>query len=309
MVDRPALFSPGFAQAQNHHFVSQMRGGNDSLSMGIDIPLFQEISLKIGEPLEDQKRYPTARLRKGFMLLDRGQDLAEEAVGFGVPVLKRGLQTIFPGQVDLTWQKQSLIWEVTAHYRLNLVEKITRGEGDPVGNKIFYAVKDFLAELIRRFPLFRSLLTTLSSTLRKIFQWETTYMDGDVSIEVKVSSIIEEQTGKISVDIDLSRLPPDITEVVVMNEQGARAFDLYRDSSGNDLQKEEIGCWDEVIADSAWFESKSHRVAFKLTQVKGARLFRGRELIGSRLAWAGFGYSFPASLQKFSYELEIERLA
>ena len=285
-----------------------MSGGNDSLSMGIDIPLFQGISLNLGEPLQDQKKYPTARLQKGFLLLDRGQDLAEEAVGFGVPVLKRGLQTIFPGQVEFTWQNNSLIWEVTAHYRLNLVEKITRGEGDTVGNKTFYAAKDFLAELIRRFPLFRSLLTTLSSALRMIFHWETTYVDGGVSIDVQVSSIIEEKTGKISVDIDLSYLPPDVTEVVVMNEQGARAFDLYRDSSGASMQNEEIGCWDEVNADSAWFECRPHRVAFKLVQVKGARLFRGRELIGSRLAWAGFGYSFPASQKKFSYELKIEGL-
>lgn len=279
------------------------------MSLGIDIPLFQATFLKIGEPLQDQKKYPTAHLQKGFLLLDQGQDLAEEAVGFGVPVVKRGLQTIFPGQVDLSWQKKGIIWEVTAHYKLNLVEKITRGEGGTVGNKTFYTVKDFLAELIRRFPPFRNLLTALSSTLRKIFHWETTYLDGGVSLEVQVSSIIEEQTGKVRVVIDLSCLPPDVTEVVVMNEQGARSFDHYRDSSGVSLQKEEIGCWDEVNADSAWFECRSHRVAFKLAQVKGARLFRGRELIGSRLAWAGFGYSFPASLQKFSYEMKIERLA
>jgi len=43
--------------------------------------------------------------------------------------------------------------------------------------------------------------------------------------------------------------------------------------------------------------------------VKGARLFRGRELVSSRLAWAGFGYSFPPSIKRFVYELGIERHA
>ena len=43
-------------------------------------------------------------------------------------------------------------------------------------------------------------------------------------------------------------------------------------------------------------------------QVEGARLYRGRELIGSRVAWAGFGYSFPAALGTITYELRIERL-
>ncbi len=277
--------------------------------MGIDIPLFEGISLKIGEPLPDQKGFATARLQKGFLLQDQGQDLAEEAVGFGVPVLKRGLQTIFPGEVNLTWKKSGTSWEVTASYRLNLVEKISRGEDETVGNKPFYAVKDFLAELIRRFPIFRRLLTNLSSMLRGAFKWKTTYADGDVSAGVQVISRIEEQTGKTRVDIRVSDLPADVTEVVVMNEQGAHAFDRYRDSSGTSLAGEEIGCWDEVDADQAWFESRTRGVAFRLGKVKGTRLFRGRELIGSRLAWAGFGYSFPATIQNLSYEMIIERLA
>ena len=66
-----------------------------------------------------------------------------------------------------------------------------------------------------------------------------------------------------------------ITEVVVMNEQGAHHFDLYRDSSGTLLRGKEIGCWDEVTAERASFISETHRLAFTLQQVKGARLFGG----------------------------------
>ena len=77
-------------------------------------------------------------------------------------------------------------------------------------------------------------------------------------------------------------------------------FDRYRDTSGISLQGDEIGCWDEVNAEEAWFESSTRQIAFRLGQVKGARLFRGRELIGSRLAWAGFGYSFPPSIREIA---------
>ncbi|HEX7619799.1 MAG TPA: hypothetical protein VF359_01215 [Anaerolineales bacterium] len=277
--------------------------------MEINIPLFHGISLKIGEPLSDRMDYPTVRLQRGFLLLDQGQDLAEEAVGFGVPVLKRGMQTIFPGDVALSWLQKGSTWEVTAQFKLNLLEKISRGGNETVGNKPFYAAKNFLSAIIRRFPFLRSQLTTLSNMLRQVFNWKTTYADGGISAGVQVNYIIEEKTGKTMVDVDVSHLPADITEVVVMNEQGAHAFDRYLDSSGNTLQGDEIGCWDEVNADEAGFESSSRQVAFRLGRVKGARLFRGRELIGSRLAWAGFGYSFPPSIQRLRYEMKIERVA
>jgi hypothetical protein len=49
-------------------------------------------------------------------------------------------------------------------------------------------------------------------------------------------------------------------------------------------------------------------VSFSLGQVEGARLRRGREMIGSRVAWSGFGYSFPPTLSGFGYELTVARV-
>ncbi len=276
--------------------------------MGLNIQILPGITLDFGDPLPDQ-HYPTTRLQKGFILRDQGTQLTEEAVGFGVPVVKRGLQSIFPGEAALTWEKQGSTWVVSAHFKLNLVEKISKGGNGNVGNKSFYALKDTLAEGIRRYPVIRGLLTSISSALRRVFNWKTTYAEGGVPAAVTVVQTIEPGTGKISVDIDLSALPPGLTEVVMMNEQGAHAFDRYGDTSGKSLSGEAIGCWDEVEAEEAWFESSIRKIAFKLGQVKGAQLFRGRELIGSRLAWAGFGYTFPPSIGKLHYELKIERLA
>jgi hypothetical protein len=277
--------------------------------MEINIPLFQGLSLKISDTLEGKMTYPTGRLQKGFLLLDQGQGLAEEAVGFGLPVLKRGLQTIFPGSAALTCVQRDSTWEITALFKLNLVEKISRGRNENVENRLLYAIKNFLAAGIRRLPMLRDLLTTTSNKLRQIFNWETTYADAGFSIEVKMIYTIEAKMGKVTVEIDTSVLPPHITEVVVMNEQGAHHFDRYLDTSGVFLQGNEIGCWDEVNAKEARFESSARQVAFRLGQVKSARLFSGRELIDSRLAWAGFGYSFPPSIKKLRYEMRIERLA
>jgi hypothetical protein len=270
--------------------------------------LFQGLSLKIGDNLTGRKEYPTARLQKGFLLLDQGLELAEEAIGFGVPVLKRGLQTIFPGAVALTWQRRGSTWEITALFKLNLVEKISRGGNENLENRLVYSVKNLLAAVIRHLPVFRGPLTTISSKLRRMFNWETTYADAGFSTVVKMLYTIEEKTEKIIFEIDTSDLVPSITEVVVMNELGAHYFDRYLDTSGISLEGEEIGCWDDVNAKEAWFESSARQIAFRLRQVKGARLFRGREMIGSRLAWAGFGYSFPPSIKRLQYEVRIEKL-
>ncbi len=277
--------------------------------MEINIPLFQGLSLKISDTLDDGKAYPTGRLQKGFLLLDQSQELAEEAVGFGFPVLKRGLQTIFPGAVALTWLRRDSIWEITAFFKLSLVEKISRGGSENVENELLYSVKNFLAAGIRHLPILRGLLTTTSNMLRQMFNWETAYADAGFSTELKILYTIEEETGKLTVEMDPSNLHPSITEVVVMNEQGAHHFDRYQDTSGVSLHGEEIGCWDKVTAKEAWFENSARQIVFRLGQVEGARLFRGRELIGSRLAWAGFGYSFPPSIKRLRYEMRIERLA
>ncbi len=275
--------------------------------MEIEIPLFQGLSVKIGDIAANGKDFPTARLQKGFILLDQGLDLAEEAVGFGVPVLKRGLQTIFPGAAELAWNRTGSTWNITAVFKLNLVEKISKGGKENVENTLLYATKNILAAMIRWLPWSRKVLTGISSNLRRIFNWETAYAEAGFSTELQLIYTVEPQAGKITIEIDTSRLPPGIDEVVVMNEQGAHYFDWYSDTAGISLREDGIGNWDEVHAEKAWFEGSTRRVLFKLGKVQGARLFRGRELIGSRLAWAGFGYSFAPFPVKFRYELTIEK--
>jgi hypothetical protein len=277
--------------------------------MKIDIPLFHGLALKIDNLPSSNNGFPTSGLQKGLILLDNGHELVEEAVGFGVPVLKRGLQTIFPGSVTLTELRRDSISEITASYHLNRIEKISKEGGRTVENRLFYSIKNGLAGLIRQLPSFRGLLTNLSNLLRRRFNWETMYVDAGFSIEVKVIFTIQMARGTIAVEIDAGNLPPDISEAIVMNEQGAQIFDHYTDSCGVSLWRDEISCWDAANSEEAWFESSTRKVLFKLCQVPDAHLFRGRELIDSRLSWAGFGYSFNPSIQKIQYGIKIERTA
>ena len=277
--------------------------------MEYDLHIREGLSLRIADSLRGEKEYPTFRLQKGFRIVDHGQELADEAVGFGVPVLRRGLQTIFPGEVELGCARKEGGWEVTALFTLNLEEKIARSDSKTIRPRWFYLLKNSLAELIRRFPALRGVLTALSSGFRRMFGWVTTYEDSGFSTKIRMTYLLDTHTGTLHVAADTSGLvDPHITEVVMMNEQGARPFDGYQDTDGAFLQGKAIGCWDEVSSDEGMFLSSRHRIAFQLPQVSGAKLFRGRELVGNRLAWSGFGYTFPPGRDSFSYTVRIENL-
>lgn len=276
--------------------------------MKIDLPLNNGIVLQIASGSIGNTSYPTAKIKKGLMLLCDGQDLSEEAVGFGVPILKHGLQSIFPGEVELFTQDNNSMGKLTARYKLNLEEKIARTSTGTINNKFIYASKNVLAALIRHLPIVRKLLTGTSNLLRSTFSWETTYEPTDFFTHVTLTYAVNASDGKVMVElIRQDPFPDSISEIIVMNEQGAHYFDQYQ-ADGISVYGNEIGCWDEVMATNAAFVSSKQKILFSLPRVEGARLFRGRELIGSRLAWSGFGYSFPPSLEHFGYEITLKRL-
>jgi hypothetical protein len=330
--------------------------------MKASIPLWDALALEIGgEPRDGivpdggagpaggadpagARGYPTARLSKGLLLVDGGAALAGEGVGFGVPIVKRGVTTIFPGRVHVTCRHDGPAWEVAAAYDLCLVERLAgaRRGGRPAGggasgrlarSRALYAAKDSLAALHRRVPWLRGPLAATSAAVRHTFDWVTTYEEtepcGTVTVRHVVWPVDVDMAGRaasggaagdlaprrgagsrVAVTVDLSGLAaPGITEVVVMNEQGAPHFDRYEDSDGAVLHDGEVGSWDLVAAARAAFVSGPHGVSFALAQAPGARLYRGRERAGSRLAWTGFGYSVRPQRRTFAYELRIASAA
>ena len=284
--------------------------GEEISNMDITFPFFQDICLKIGPTLTNEEGYPSSRLQKGLILISNGQELAEEGVGFGVPVLKQGVKAIFSGEIELTWSNEGSHQEIAAIFFMNLVERLTSQSHGRIKSRSLYHIKDHLAELYRRFPLSRGALTTLSNMLRSGFGWQTTFEEAGCNYAVKVNYSVDINTRTIAVAVDMSGVPKDgVTEVILMNEQGAHYFDTYSDSSGLLLQGETIGSWEKVTSKTASFLSSAHRLAFTLHQINGVSLYRGRELIGSRLAWSGFGYSLLPSNQRFTYTVGIDKLA
>jgi hypothetical protein len=277
--------------------------------MKIEMSLLDGIGLQIATGTNHAASYPTGKMQKGWVLFCDKQDLSEEAVGFGVPILKRGLQTIFPGEVELQPDPISPERKFTARYKLNLEEKIARPGSGKVNNRLVYAAKNMLAGMIRGLPVVRRLLTNTSNLLRSTFGWQTTYEPAGYSTYVTLTYTIDVAGGRILIELlSVDSIPDGITEIILMNEQGAHHFDQYQDTNGTLKHGDQIGCWDEVTANSAAFMSSTKHISFSLAQVNGARLYLGRELIGERLAWAGFGYTFPPQIKNFRYEVTIKRL-
>lgn len=277
--------------------------------MKLDFSLAPDIGLQITSGINLSSPYPTARIQKGLVLIYQGLDLSEEAVGFGVPVIKRGLQTIFPGEVDLYLHGGSLHTRVSARYKLNLEERVASNGNHSLKNRFIYSSKNSLAAMIRHFPLMRKFLTSTSNVLRSTLALETKYETSDFSTTVVLTYTIDERARMINIELAGGDfLANSISEIIIMNEMGAHHFDQYQEVNRARQQGDEIGCWDLVHAEHAAFIDDKHRLSFGLTQVEGARLYRGRELIEPRLAWSGFGYSFPPSLKHFSCTVAIQRL-
>ena len=67
--------------------------------------------------------YPTSGLQKGLLLLDGGQELSSEGVGFGVPVLKRGPRAVFPGSAEIVVHPGTP-HAITMAYAMDRVERL-----------------------------------------------------------------------------------------------------------------------------------------------------------------------------------------
>ncbi len=277
--------------------------------MELIVPVLRDVNLTIADSFQNGGHYPTSSLQKGLLMSTGTIDLAEEAVGFGLPVLKRGLRAFFPGEVRLETNHRNEILEITATFTLDLEERLAADGQSLINNRLLYLTKNFLAAIMRRIPPARRGLANISSALRKHYGWQTRYARSESRDQIRMIYLIKEQAGIAEIQLDAGEADlRDVTELIIMNEQGAGAFDRYRDSSCNDLSGDGIGLWDEVIPDHAGFISTTYQLAFSLSRIPGARLYRGREAVDSRLAWAGFGYSMPPTLRNFSYLVKIEKL-
>jgi hypothetical protein len=272
----------------------------------VRIEMTKGMCLLITNPGIEQGDYPASRIQKGLVLVHENRDLSEEGVGFAVPVLRFGHETLFPGNASVTTEKDGDKTVVNIDYDMNLVERFVVKSRKKINSKAFYKIKEYFSGLHREYPQLRRILVRSSNSLRRACGIETRFDKAASAGIVKIVNIIDAKKCTIHVDVDMSKVKMDgCAEVNIMNELGANHFDSYRDSNGLFLRGNAIGTWDETFADEASFIDSSDKIAFTLNRVKGARMFRGRELVEGRLAWSGLAYVLPQDIINFAYDIRI----
>lgn len=263
-----------------------------------------EVSLLIREPKMEIGNYPACRIQKGPVLVHGNKDMSEEGIGFGVPILKFGQITIFPGSGYITSWKDGGRTFVKIGYDLNLAETMSV-KGRRIKSRTFYRIKEFLSFLHREYPFSRELLTHGSIALRRIFAIETGFEEvtsaGLASVEYDTG-----EGGMIHVRADISMVEKKgCTGVMIMNEQGANYFNTFCDSEGRILRGKDIGSWQETYSDEVSFINPYDNLNFTLSRVSGSRMYYGRELVPDRLAWSGAAYSISPNRSNFAYDIRI----
>lgn len=276
------------------------------LKIPVRIEITAGMCLIIKNPVIERGDYPSSRIQKGLVLVYENRDLSEEGIGFAVPVLRFGHETLFPGNARVTTEKDDYTTVVNIDYDMNLVQRMTMKNRKRIESKAYYKIKEFFSMLHRYFPQLRRIMVRSSNSLRRVFGIETRFEKAASVGIVSTVNIIDIRKGLIHVDVDLSKLiRKGCTGMSIMNELGANHFDNYSDSNGLLLRGNAIGTWDETFADEVSFIDSRDSIAFTLNRVKGARMFRGRELVDGRLAWSGLAYVLPNDNINFAYDIRI----
>jgi hypothetical protein len=117
----------------------------------------------------------------------------------------------------------------------------------------------------------------------------------------------------IDVTVDFGGLNADWDRAYMMNEQGARSFTRYVDSTGRELEAADVGIWEETTAPFGCWEAPSRRVRFCVEAPPGQRGFVGRERYRQynwlgfyALSWSGIDIAVEAPLDTYTYTIRVQ---
>ena len=275
-----------------------------------DVQLKEPFAFRVNETFS-LRIYPDSRpenmeiapLQKGLVLVVDGEEVIEEGVGFGVPVLKYTDKTFFCRTAVVYIKEQNknsaLIEKV---FLLDSVSK-KRLNGAFI-NDGFYSVLHKIFELsYLRCGKGRSLFDWVMK-LRKLLGIETYF--AKVSPRGIVTFRYYCYPDHIRVSADFSGV--DLTqcrEILVLNEQGGSFFRRIR--SGDLVSHDrEIGAWVKSVSGFAEFSDFGGRVSFSVESKSSSSLYVGWEQVKGRFSWAGINFGLSPKTLMFNYKIRLK---
>ena len=280
--------------------------GNSSLVQFLNtLPISDTVALRVHSDTKP-KNMKTAQLQKGLILLYKGTEVVGEGIGFGVPIAKYSDETVFSGSSSLRVRTLENIVEIRKEFIMDLVTRNTLRNVKLENPKIRMLLDSFSSLYKKQYQSHVSFARSILFTRSLLFKFgvKSTFIKSIPRGLVVVTYVIDR--NRIFVKLDLSLLDrTNLGKIFVLNEQGAHFFRTYSDSESLELDDEEIGAWNEVTSQTAKITNSQDKIGFKLKNVEGTKLRRGRELIKGSLDWIGLDYELDAEYSQFEYEIEV----
>ncbi len=246
----------------------------------------------------------TGALQKGLVLSLDGQELIEEGVGFGVPIVKYRDKTFFSSTADVSIKKVGSDTILTKVYVLDTVSLKKFGQASYIDDDLYSPLRKTFQMLYLKHkklsPLFNKAME-----LRDLANIKTEFIT--VKPRGTITVTYHCQPKAINIRADFSKITLNkCVEVLVLNEQGSGIFQRYVDSDGLTLRGNKIGAWEKVTAELASLQSEKCELSFILQKEVGVQLFRGWEQTRKRFSWAGLSYSMPPNKGVFDYTIRLK---
>jgi hypothetical protein len=265
----------------------------------LSVPVSNCLALEVYSSTEPHN-LKIASLQKGLIMTCEGKQLVGEGTGFGFPILVGPKETVFSGSATVTLSRTSSAIVVQKVFRMNRIGRNRLGNVR-CENRQARALAGYLCDFYQKN---RHLRLLWPRKLMLDFGVEATFEEtesvGDIPVTYQIRG------NHVDVQVDFNQIPrKHRREVFVLNEQSANFFRRYRDSKDTELVDGQVGAWDNVHAESAWFADAQGRFGFRLWKAEKAILRRGRETLQGFLDWAGLDYELKPNVDLFGYRIEL----
>jgi len=237
------------------------------------------------------------------VLIFDGEELIEEGVGFGVPVVKYNDKTYFSSSAECSIEENGNLCILVKSFVLDTVSRKRVWKTSYIDDQ-FYS---FVHKLFERAYLGHKNLAPFFNRimeLRRIIKVQTEFTKvkprGTITFKYSFQSSI------IKINVNFSNLDlAKCQEILILDEQGSTFFRKYFDTDGLRLFDEGIGAWEVVKAKEASLSDAKEALTFTLRNKEPSVLFRGWEKTKGRFSWAGLNYSLHPGLPTFDYVIKL----